>query len=233
MSFGKHQHQGMTHAASLFPFICVLFGVIGVMALLMAGQAALSLANADQIVDRSEAGESEREPIYIECRADGFLVHPQRLAIPLGEDEIDQFVKRQRDVTDPAWDQMRAAKRRDEIPEGLEDEYYRREIERRLESADDPWLALLEQMLQHRESQYPVLLVRPDGLRSLEIARYLLRDARIDHGYDPVYATGEIYIRGADEPDPDAAPQPPHDPSSNTPEHTALPIGEADAFTKG
>lgn len=67
-------------AVSLFPFLSILASAIGTMALVIAGMSSILLSQADQVVDPSPFGTTLR-PRYVECRADGLLLHPERRSV--------------------------------------------------------------------------------------------------------------------------------------------------------
>ncbi|MFW6153711.1 MAG: hypothetical protein ACOC95_00670 [Planctomycetota bacterium] len=206
----RKKPSSLLGGVTLFPFLSVLFGVIGSLILVMAAQAALSLADADQYIQSIPGGQTERDPVYVECRADGLLIHPERTAIPLTD--LKAAVDRQRDVSDPAWDRRKKLVKRthSEAAEKAEkercDRLYQDMIARGLDGDDHPWCRHLVRMIRRRDRMYTVLLVRPDGIKSFRYAQALLQDARLDYGYDPVYAGGEIRIRDKT-PRPDAAGQ--------------------------
>ncbi len=107
---------GLTKAAFLFPFLSILFGVIGIMVLLMAGQATLALVDVKQVIDMTPTDDDARrgdrqslppdrrpddpidrehgghEPVYIECTREGLVLHPERTAIAMPQQGLTQRV---------------------------------------------------------------------------------------------------------------------------------------------
>ena len=71
-------------SVSLFPFLDILASAIGTMALVIAGVSSLLLSQANQIVDPSPNG-TGLKPRYVECRAEGLLIHPERTEVSLDE----------------------------------------------------------------------------------------------------------------------------------------------------
>ncbi len=61
---------------SLFPFLSVLAAVMGTLILIIAGNSQLALANPKQRVDIDPFNPDKKSPIYVECRDDGVLIHP-------------------------------------------------------------------------------------------------------------------------------------------------------------
>ena len=83
-------------AVSLFPFLSVLAGVIGTLALLVAGMTLIGLQDTDQIIELPHEKATEKTPVYVECRHDGLLIHPEGTYVPQEEIEED----------DNAWEQL-------------------------------------------------------------------------------------------------------------------------------
>jgi hypothetical protein len=69
---------------SLFPFLNVLAAALGTLVLVIAGMLNLSLYDVEQAIERTPQG-SSKVPVYVECRRDDILVHPDRVAIPVAE----------------------------------------------------------------------------------------------------------------------------------------------------
>jgi len=100
------------------------------MALVIAGMSSILLSQADQVVDPSPHG-TTLTPRYVECRAKGLLLHPERRAVSL--DAIG--------AADTAWesllDELEPRRHQDYViflvrPAGLESfERARSDIERR------------------------------------------------------------------------------------------------------
>ena len=61
---------------TLFPFLSVLAAVMGTLILIIAGNSQLALANPKQRVDIEPFNPARKSPIYVECRDDGVLIHP-------------------------------------------------------------------------------------------------------------------------------------------------------------
>lgn len=69
---------------SLFPFLCILTGVMGVLTLVVSGMAMVSLRGADMLIEGSSA-DTGKTAVYIECQAEALVVHPERRRIAAEE----------------------------------------------------------------------------------------------------------------------------------------------------
>jgi len=69
---------------SLFPFLDVLSGVIGILALIISVLAILGLQDEDLLAKqwRSSNGKA---PVFVECRAEGLVIHPNRNIVALDQ----------------------------------------------------------------------------------------------------------------------------------------------------
>ena len=87
-------------AISLFPFLSVLAGVIGTLALIIAGMMVVGLQNADQVIALAHDKTTKKTPIFVECRSDGVLLHPEGTFVPLAElaKEVSDWSKRLEEV---------------------------------------------------------------------------------------------------------------------------------------
>jgi hypothetical protein len=72
---------GAKPSISLFPFLSVLAAVMGTLALVIIGMTLLSLQSSAQVVELTPTG-SRKTPVYVECRQEGLLVHPEGIQIP-------------------------------------------------------------------------------------------------------------------------------------------------------
>ena len=72
-------------AVSLFPFLSVLFGVIGTLSLVIAGMTAIGLQDTDQFVELERDRLTGKTAVYVECRKEGLLLHPEQTELPLDE----------------------------------------------------------------------------------------------------------------------------------------------------
>jgi hypothetical protein len=136
-------------AFSLFPFLSVLVGVIGILVLIVSGMSLVGLQRTDQVIELEHDPQTSKEAVFVECRQDGLLLHPERTFVPLSG----------------------------------------------MVSADSNWSRLLQSLETRRDRQYLVLLIRPDGIECFRKSFGMARNANIDVGYDPVYATGEVRFR--------------------------------------
>ncbi|MBD2576884.1 hypothetical protein [Oscillatoria sp. FACHB-1406] len=70
----------------LFPFLSVLACTIGTLILTIVIVSSQMLGGQQKevkIVAKTEAGKNQvKTPVYIECRQDGILIHPQQLFVP-------------------------------------------------------------------------------------------------------------------------------------------------------
>jgi hypothetical protein len=61
---------------SLFPFLSVLVAVMGTLILIIAGMTQIGLASPKQRVEVDAFDPGKKNPVYVECRAEGVLIHP-------------------------------------------------------------------------------------------------------------------------------------------------------------
>lgn len=61
---------------SLFPFLSVLAAVMGTLTLIIAGMSQIALAAPRPRVDVERFDPGKKSAVYVECRADGLLLHP-------------------------------------------------------------------------------------------------------------------------------------------------------------
>ncbi len=61
---------------SLFPFLSVLAAVMGTLILIIAGMSQIALARPRQGVDFEAFAPGKKNPIFVECRKKGLLIHP-------------------------------------------------------------------------------------------------------------------------------------------------------------
>jgi hypothetical protein len=61
---------------TLFPFLSVLAAVMGTLILIIAGMSQIALAKPKQGVDIEAFTPGKKSPVYVECRRDGVLIHP-------------------------------------------------------------------------------------------------------------------------------------------------------------
>ena len=67
---------------SLFPFLSVLSGVIGALALIITGMLFVGVQDTDQVIDLVERP-TGKEPVYVECQRDGLVLHPEGTVVAL------------------------------------------------------------------------------------------------------------------------------------------------------
>ena len=73
---------------SLFPFLSVLAAVMGTLTLIIAGMSQIALAAPRPRVDVERFDPGKKRAVYVECRSDGLLLHPD----PDEADESPAFV---------------------------------------------------------------------------------------------------------------------------------------------
>jgi hypothetical protein len=61
---------------SLFPFLSVLVAVMGTLILIITGMTQIGLAAPKQRVEVDALDVAKKNPVYVECRRDGVLIHP-------------------------------------------------------------------------------------------------------------------------------------------------------------
>ena len=61
---------------SLFPFLSVLVAVMGTLILIIAGMTQIGLASPKQRVEVDSFDPAKKNPVYVECRKEGVLIHP-------------------------------------------------------------------------------------------------------------------------------------------------------------
>ena len=148
------RRRDRTHlSVSLFPFLSVLACVTGTLSFMISGMTAVALGDTEQKIEMTEAG-AKKAPRYVECRADGLLIHPQETLVPI----------------------------------------------EKLSKAPNAYVALLTHISQNASTQSLILLVRPDGIATYEIAWKIAQDFRnkkkppFDMGSDAIYAAGPIRL---------------------------------------
>lgn len=84
---------------SLFPFLSVLVAVMGTLILIITGMTQIGLASPKQRVEIDPFEPGKKSPVYVECRKDGVLIHPDD---PTAGEPV--FVARKQiDDHDSAW----------------------------------------------------------------------------------------------------------------------------------
>ena len=63
---------------SLFSFLSVLKAVMGTLTLIISGMSHLAFANPKQRIDLEAFTPGKKSAVYVECRGDGLLLHPDR-----------------------------------------------------------------------------------------------------------------------------------------------------------
>ena len=61
---------------TLFPFLSVLAAVMGTLILIITGMSQIGLANPKQRVEIEPFEPGKKSPVYVECRREGLLIHP-------------------------------------------------------------------------------------------------------------------------------------------------------------
>jgi hypothetical protein len=88
---------------SLFSFLSVLKAVMGTLTLIICGMSHLAFANPKQRVELEAFKPGKKQPIVVECREDGILIHPQE-----GGTSSPAFVSRtDLDAGDSEWGVLR------------------------------------------------------------------------------------------------------------------------------
>ena len=79
----RSRRRGQVPGVSLFSMLDILSSVIGVLSLTIAGTALASLFEAPQVIP-IERGWSEKEqvPIFVECCANGLILHTKGVQVP-------------------------------------------------------------------------------------------------------------------------------------------------------
>lgn len=137
---------------SLFPFLSVLLCAMGVLIVVISGQNLLAVGGGvDQALEIGSGTFEGKEAIYIECRAEGILIYPDKTAVSL---------------------------------EAI-----------RNEEPGSEWMRLLAQLEQHREEQYLVFLIRPEGTEVYDYCEYQSKYVRsIDAGKDALLSGGDLIL---------------------------------------
>jgi len=138
-------------AVTLFSFLDILAAAVGTLVLVIAAMLALSIPEIEQRIE-SNQGTNQRIPVFVECRDEGLLLHPEGLAIARAE----------------------------------------------IESSSN-WASLLEMLAGSTDQRYLVLLVRPGGLSSFQLAESMARTRDLEVGYDPIYAAGPVVIESGEQ----------------------------------
>ncbi len=88
---------------SLFSFLSVLKAVMGTLTLIISGMSHLAFANPKQRIDIEAFTPGKKSAVYVECRSDGLLLHPDRVG-----DGAPTFVAREDlDLPEGAWSTLR------------------------------------------------------------------------------------------------------------------------------
>lgn len=68
--------RGAMATVSLFPFLSILVCLMGVLAFIMVAIVLISTANPD--IEIKMAGQTEKTPVFVECREDQMVLHPDQ-----------------------------------------------------------------------------------------------------------------------------------------------------------
>ena len=63
------------NSVSLFPFLSVLACSIGALIIIISTQNLIAIGSSDQVIETT-GGHTDKEPVYVECEAEGVLIHP-------------------------------------------------------------------------------------------------------------------------------------------------------------
>lgn len=77
-----------TTAVSFFPFLSILVGIIGVLVLVIVASSLSGIRGAEQFVELTPTGETEKAPVYVECNRQGVIVHPEGAFV--ARDDLDR-----------------------------------------------------------------------------------------------------------------------------------------------
>ncbi|HUU43715.1 MAG TPA: hypothetical protein VMX57_08040 [Planctomycetota bacterium] len=69
------------NSISLFPFLSVLACSIGALIIIISTQNLIAIGSSDQVIDISGAA-TDKQPVYVECDAEGVLIHPEGTRVP-------------------------------------------------------------------------------------------------------------------------------------------------------
>jgi len=193
---------------SLFPFLDVLSGVIGVLTLILIGMMLQSLQTAEQVIQIADGEEEDKRPNYVECREDGVIVHPLETEIRFNvliEQEGQAPVIQQRQVSGELMEQSE---------QGVTLLHFNGE--RRFYSADDiieqhtltveealtplaqmpnagsRWQRRLRQIAASTRNDYVLFLLRPSGVKTFQVAQAQAKENFVEVGFEPGYDAGEF-----------------------------------------
>ena len=88
---------------SLFPFLSILVCLMGILAFIMVALVLISTFNPDVAIELE--GQSEKQPVFVECHGSKMLLHPTKQVVPLLEidkanslfvDLVDRISKKSR-----------------------------------------------------------------------------------------------------------------------------------------
>ena len=69
---------------SLFPFLDALSGVIGILALIICVLAILGIQDED-LLSKHWGAKHGKRPVFLECRAEGLVIHPAQKLTPINQ----------------------------------------------------------------------------------------------------------------------------------------------------
>ncbi len=187
-------------AVSLFPFLSILVGALGVVAFMTMTLTYLGSSRADASAGRVpvqaewEGAPAYVRPVLLECRADGVTLFDGKGTAPrfFTLDKLTREAAIVRDLHERGAAQAGSVLTRDQ--EWL---FYKAVIERDQRLKDSLTLALhLIEMgnlrgdsKTRREERYPILLVAADGLESYDLAATLVEStSRLTVGVEPLLA---------------------------------------------
>ena len=137
----------------LFPFLSVLACTIGTLILLIIVMTTQALEPQEAVVvaktdEDSKGANKVKTPLYIECREDGFILHPGKEFAPRADfyDEESSFRK------------------------------------------------MIANLKANKDTEYLIVILRPDGLEMFNKLRSLVKEEGIDIGYEPLEFGLELKI---------------------------------------
>lgn len=84
-------------SVSLMPILSIQKCAMGVMVVIVCAQTLTSIGKtADLYMEVAQAGAGQREPVYVECRQAGVLIHPEKTSVAQdaleGQSEFSQLL---------------------------------------------------------------------------------------------------------------------------------------------
>lgn len=144
---------------SLFPIFNILVCTLGVLIFILVTVVTVSLGvgkTISLVPDMKGTHRHQKKPTYVEWNGTDLIVHPSMQKV-----NIDIDLKKFK-----TYEEIYAYL--DKIIEG------------------SPMKAVLNNIIEHRDSNYLLVLVRPSGFSNFIILRGYIEDKKIDIGYEPI-----------------------------------------------